>query len=192
MHHRDRARRRRSFDEPGHAHQLTFSCYHRFRFLEAERTCTWLAEAIERARPRLGFSLWAYVFMPEHVHLIVRPVPSSGVAAILQAIKQPVGRRGINYLKAHAPGWLPRITRVRGARTERLFWQSGGGFDGNIVEPRTLIAAIDYVHENPVRRGLVRCAADWRWSSAGWSSEDPRNPLQPDPIPWEWTQSEPR
>ena len=24
---------------PGHAHELTFSCYHRYRFLAAERTC---------------------------------------------------------------------------------------------------------------------------------------------------------
>ena len=64
---------RRNYNEPGHAHELTFSCYQGFKFLQAERTCEWLAEAIEEARVESNFDLWAYVFMPEHVHLIVRP-----------------------------------------------------------------------------------------------------------------------
>ena len=238
-----RAHRRRPFDEPGHAHELTFTCFRRFRFLDAERTCTWLAQAIERARVRLDFDLWAYVFMPEHAHLIVWPRrPKSRIAPILKAIKQPVGQRGVAYLEANAPRWLPRITRVRGGRTERLFWQSGGGYDRNLIVPRTLAATIDYpglftnslaerrklfavgclsltlpkqrpsltstepetlklvpiprtsvvnnpgyVHQNPVRRGLVPRAEEWRWSSAGWFEGRGRNPLQPDRIPPEWS-----
>lgn len=54
--------------------------------------------------------------------------------------------------------WIPRITRQRGARTEPLFWQSGGGFDRNVHEPRTLLHMMDYIHLNPVRRGLVERA----------------------------------
>ena len=42
-------------------------------FLQSERTCQWLADALEHSRQQLEFSLWAYVFMPEHVHLIVFP-----------------------------------------------------------------------------------------------------------------------
>jgi putative transposase len=57
MDHRIRAGRRRSFNEPGHAHELTFTCYRRFQFLAAERTCGWLAEAIESARAELDFAL---------------------------------------------------------------------------------------------------------------------------------------
>ncbi|MBV8611320.1 MAG: hypothetical protein JO034_28150 [Singulisphaera sp.] len=184
----ERAHRRRHFDEPGQAHELTFTCYRRFRFLDAERTCTWLAQAIERARVRLDFDLWAYVFMPEHAHLILWPRrPDSRIAPILKAIKQPVGQRGVAYLEAHAPRWLSRITRVRGGRTERLFWQSGGGYDRNLIEPRTLAATIDDVHQNPVRRGLVLRAEEWRWSSAGWFEGRGRNPLRPDRIPPEWS-----
>ena len=58
-----------SYDVPGHAHELTFSCYHLYPFLNAQRTCLWLAQAIEQARSELKFYVWAYVFMPEHVHL---------------------------------------------------------------------------------------------------------------------------
>jgi putative transposase len=158
----DVARHRRSYDVPRHAHELTFTCYHRFRFLASGRTCGWLAEAIEQARVELDFALWAFVFMPEHVRLIVWPRQiGCAVSSILKAIKAPVGRRAIQYLESHAPEWLPRITRRRGTRIERLFWQSGGGYDRNIDEPKTLMAMIEYLHNNPVRRGLVDRPSDW-------------------------------
>jgi len=73
MHYRDRQCRPRGFNDPGHAHELTFSCYHHFAFLSKERSCRWLADAIEDSRRALRFELWAYVFMPDHVHLIVWP-----------------------------------------------------------------------------------------------------------------------
>src|SRR5689334_1023452 len=108
------------------------------------------------------------------------------MSAVLKAIKEPVGRRAMAYLGQHRPDWLPRLTRERGGRRERLFWQSGGGFDRNITEPRTLRSMIDYIHQNPVRRGLVERAADWAWSSAGWYEGDATCGLAPDRIPPEW------
>lgn len=188
MNYRFRSQRRQNHDEPGHAHELTFSCYHRFRFLQADRTCRWLAEAIEQARQRLGFAVWAYIFMPEHVHLIVCPLRADYcVSAILKAIKQPVGMRAMRYLEEYAPHWLPKVTRVRAGRTERLFWQSGGGYDRNIIEPETLMMAVDYIHLNPVRRLLVERPSEWTWSSAGWFEGEEKNLLRPDPIPAEWS-----
>jgi len=187
MHFRDRDRRRQAFHVPGQAHELTFTCYRRYPFLKAERTCGWLAETIEEARTSLDLSLWAFVFMPDHVHLILRPYRAEvDIATILRAIKGPVGRRAIWYLEVFAPEWLPRITRVRGGRPERLFWQSGGGHDRNIDEPKTLQRMVDYLHMNPVRRGLVERSSDWRWSSAGWFEGRRTNDLRPDPIPSEW------
>ena len=31
---------------------------------------------------------------------------------------------------------------------------------------RRMLPTIDYIHENPVRRGLVTQARDWKWPSA--------------------------
>ena len=98
-------RHRRNCNKPGHAHGLTFSCYQRFRFLQAERTCRWLAEAIEEARADLNFSLWAYVFMPEHVHLIAWPrEPVYDIADVRKAIKSSVGRIKRSAAPADASG----------------------------------------------------------------------------------------
>jgi putative transposase len=187
MDFRVRQKRRHTFNEPGHAHELTFSCYSGFPFLNSERTCLWLADSINQARKNLNFALWAFVFMPEHVHMIVYPRdPIYEVEDIRKAIKEPVARKAIRHFAQHSPQWSPRITRRRGERTERLFWQSGGGFDRNITESKTLLAMIDYIHLNPVRRGLVTRARDWRWSSARWFEGIIDLPLVPDPIPPEW------
>lgn len=180
-------RHRKNYNDPGHAHELTFSCYRGYRFLQADRTCQWLADSISVARDRFTFDLWAYVFMPEHVHLIIHPRQHSyDMAAIRKAIKSPVGLKAIAYLQKEAPEWIPRITRHRGSKTERLFWQSGGGYDRNVIQPTSLLSMIDYIHLNPVRRGLVDHADDWKWSSAGYFLTGAESPILLDPIPPEW------
>ncbi|HEY2839587.1 MAG TPA: hypothetical protein VGJ26_10575 [Pirellulales bacterium] len=178
--------RRKTFNAPSHAHELTFSCYTRFQFLKAERTCHWLADAINQARLRFDFALWAYVFMPEHAHLIIFPRRADyDMGKISAAIKLPVARRAIHFLQANHSPWLARISRQRGSRTERLFWQSGGGYDRNITAGKTLLQIIEYLHLNPVRRGLVERAADWKWSSAA-VFEGGEGPIAVDPIPYDW------
>jgi putative transposase len=125
--------------------------------------------------------------MPDHVHLIIHPGFSPlPVRTILKTIKQPVGRRAVLYLAEHAPDWLPRISRTRAGRTERLFWKSGGGYDRNITEPDTLRQMIDYIHLNPVRRGFVERATAWKRSSARWFEQMPGTELCPDAIPIDW------
>ncbi len=110
------ARHRRSCNEPGHAHELTFTCYRRFRFLSAERACRWLGDAIHEARRTLDFAFWAFVFMPEHAHLIVCPQrPGYEMATILKAIKEPVGRHSVSYIAEHAPACSPDHATTRRA-----------------------------------------------------------------------------
>jgi len=125
--------------------------------------------------------------MPEHVHLVVHPRKAEyDIADIRRAITSPVGSEAVTYLLAEAPEWIPKITRKRGQKTERLFWQSGGGYDRNIVEPATLMKMFDYIHMNPARRGLVEKPEEWWWSSATWYLNMGEVPLALDPIPPEW------
>ena len=160
---------RRRFDEPAEPRELTFSCYRRYPFLSRDRTRLWFLEELEGARKKWPFDLWAYVLMPEHVHLLVCPrVPKLKVGKIAGRIKEAVARKAIAYLERHARHWLPRITVREGERTRRRFWQPGRGYDRNVVEPSTVHQMIEYIHANPVRRGLVACAEDWEWSSARW------------------------
>src|SRR5262249_36484367 len=51
MHWKERCHRRRAFNEPSHAHELTFTCQGRYPFLAAERTCK-LASRSRRRRTK--------------------------------------------------------------------------------------------------------------------------------------------
>ena len=176
-----RQMRRPVLNEPGHAHEFTFCCFRRHAFMKAERTCQWLADAVDAARKKLDFALWAYVFMPEHIHTLVYPRRLDyDLSIILKRIKEPVGRKAIKHLREHKSPWLARITVKHGKRWEHRFWQAGGGFDRNVVEPLAVMAMIDYIHANPVRRGLVNRPEEWKWSSAGWN--EGKNSLRPDPV----------
>jgi putative transposase len=125
--------------------------------------------------------------MPDHVHLIVWPQEKQyDDSKLLKRIKEPVSRRAIAFLKESAPEWLDKIGVQRGNKHEHHFWQPGRGHDRNVFQTKTLLNMIDYVHANPVRRGLVTRGQDWKWSSAGWFVDQPLNDLKPDEIPWDW------
>ncbi len=161
---------RRSHNDPGVAHELTFTCYKRYPLLNADRSRQWLLDALKRAQRRWDFELWAYVIMPDHVHLLICPRQVDyQLSSILRAIKQPVAQQAVSYLHRHAPPWLKRLRVVRSnGRVEHRFWQQGGGYDRNIVQAKTAWATVQYIHANPVRRELAACPTDWPWSSARW------------------------
>src|SRR5271167_3664250 len=90
-------KRRRRYAEPGQPRELTFCCYRRYPFLGKERTREWFREALEEARTASGFHIWAYVLMPEHLHLLVYPGQApERMARFLQALKEPVARQAID------------------------------------------------------------------------------------------------
>ena len=187
MDFRSRQHRPRGYNDPGHAHELTFSCFKRIKMLSKDRSCEWLAKELVDGCQELKYSLWAYVFMPEHVHLIVCPQERDyETSDFLKRIKEPVSRNAMQFLKRESPEWLSQIRVRHGDSVEHHFWQPGRGHDRNIIKGRTLLIMIDYIHQNPVRRRLVSQARDWKWSSAGCYENMPLNSLKPAPIPWDW------
>ena len=94
----------RRYNVPGHARFLTFSCFHRRAFLSRDRSRGWMIDAIELARQKHAFDLWAWVIMPEHVHLLLFPRRwRYSISGILATMKQSVTQRAIRYVQCHAP-----------------------------------------------------------------------------------------
>ncbi len=156
-------KRVRHFNDPGHLHELTFSCYRRLPLLTNDDWRGELSRSVDRAMAGQGYRLVAFVYMPEHVHLIVYPLAEAkGIDRLLRAIKRPYSYRVKQRLIASGADLLRRLTiRQRpGVETFR-YWQEGPGYDRNLTEAKTVLSAIDYVHLNPVRRGLCTTATDW-------------------------------
>ncbi len=174
-------KRRQRNDEPGDAREFTFCCYRRFPFLSKDRTREWFIESLILAREKYEIDLWAYVIMPDHVHLLLFPRdPDLKLGPVVGEIKEAVGRKAVAYLKKHSPEWLRKITVREGKRERHRFWQPGGGFDRNANQIKTLHYMIDYIHANPVRRGLVTRPEDWHWSSAQWYAGVDQVPIEMD------------
>jgi len=90
--------------------------------------------------------VWAWVLMPNHVHLILVPSDEDGLRRALA----PTHRRYAGHVHA------------REKRTGH-FWQ--GRFGCVAMDEAHLAAALVYVAMNPVRARLADHAQDWRWSS---------------------------
>ena len=160
--HRKKCRR---YNIPGHAHELTFSCYRRQPFLLNDWACDYLAQAVIKAKEKHAFDVWAYVFMPEHVHLLICPrYVEYSISKILTSIKQSVARRAVRYLRVQDPCRLKQLTTGKKDHPYR-FWQIGGGYDRNVTTDQAVIHMVRYIHNNPVRRGLVEHSQQWNYSS---------------------------
>ena len=78
------------YHEPGDLHELTFSCYRRITLLTNTVICEKLARAIDAAGEQYRMPLVGFVFMPEHVHLLVRPLADQpAIDDYLREVKQP-------------------------------------------------------------------------------------------------------
>ena len=180
-------KRCKRYNTPGDTHFLTFSCLRRQPFLTRDRTCQWLADAITSAKIKHNFQLITYVFMPEHVHLLIFPTEENySISAILKAIKQPVAQRAMHFVTTQALAFLQKMTVEEGGQQKFRFWQPGGGHDRNIFSPKELWEKINYIHRNPVARKLVPKAIDWQWSGAADFAKLRTGPLPLDNVNLAW------
>jgi putative transposase len=177
----DDHKRLKRFHSPGDLHELTFSCSGRRPLLADEKVCKLLCQSIDQAMSHHRHQLIAFVFMPEHVHLLVLPTSiECDIAGLLFAIKRPFSYRVKRHYEAsHSDLRSQLVVREREGKSAFRFWQEGAGYDRNLFEPQSIVAAIDYIHLNPVRRGLVASARDWKWSSCRWYLTE-RQEMDPD------------
>ena len=104
------------------------------------------------------FRLHAAVIMPDHVHLLLTPLYDEegwpyGLPAILKLIKG-ASARSVNKLLG----------------TSGLVWQEES-FDHVLRSQESLNEKLEYIRQNPVRRGLVKNPEDYRWL---WVEQNPK------------------
>ena len=177
-------KRKKTYNIPGHAHCLTYSCYERLPLLSRDRARRWVIRAMDAARRRHKMAIWAYVIMPDHVHLLVMPrAETYSIERFLFSLKRPVSWKAKKSLLRHGDSvWIDRLTAKKGRKRVFRFWQAGGGFDRNICTLKGIENVVEYMHANPVRRGLVQEPTQWYWSSARWWAGDRSGPLEIAPI----------
>ena len=178
MNEQERARHRkrlRRFHDPGDFHELTFSCYRRMPLLTNDDWRQRLSRHIRNACVAQDVDLVAFVYMPEHIHLLIYLRSNSPrIGRFLASFKSPFSAEIKSLLVRRGSRLIEKLTiRERPGKEVFRFWQEGAGYDRNIHSEDALKACIGYIHSNPVRRGLADHCVDWSWSSARYYLLDP-------------------
>jgi putative transposase len=118
---------------------------------------------LEATRARHQARVYAYVLMPEHIHLLVNEPPRIVLAQFLKALKQVTSRN------------------LKGRREK--FWQDRY-YDSNVHGEKARSEVIRYIHRNPVKRGLVAKPEQWPWSSFQLYASGVEGPVE---IESQWT-----
>lgn len=120
----------------------------RQRIFHADADYQRMTDGLAKTIARTGWQVFAFVWMPNHIHLFVRtPKPNLSV--------------GMQYLLSGYANWYAK----RHQRTGHLFQ---GRFKAELVEDESYFWTLSrYVHLNPVRgkKPLVDHPSSWGWSS---------------------------
>ncbi|MBI2431931.1 MAG: transposase [Candidatus Hydrogenedentes bacterium] len=130
------------------------------------RECEILLESLAFCRKDKGLRLYAYVIMENHLHLVAEAPDLSGV---VQSFKRHTARELVQAAETARRDWLLNQWSYYKKKYKRestyQVWQEGV-HPQLIQDDAMLTQKIEYIHNNPVRRGWVDLPEHWRYSSA--------------------------
>jgi putative transposase len=156
-----------------HLHFITNSCYRRLPFFHTPNARDRFLTILEQTRQRYRFVVVGYVVMPEHIHLLITEPEVGTPSTVMQVLKQRTAHALLPKRKRRDP----RQRRLFGDEPKRAFWQARF-YDFNVWSRKKRVEKLRYVHNNPVKRGLVESPELWGWSSCRSYSFDEAGPVQ--------------
>ncbi len=147
----------------GHLHFMTFSCYRRLPLLGSVGARKLFVQALREIRERYGFRLVGYVVMPDHVHLLMSEPAKGTPSVVLKVLKQRVSR-DLRKKKRRSPSGQLALPFMKSGEGLPRLWQPRF-YDFNVYSRTKKREKLEYMHGNPVKRGLVKNPGAWIWSS---------------------------
>jgi len=147
----------------GHLHFITCSCYRRKPLLGRPRARDLFLKILAQVRDRYDFALIGYVVMPEHIHLLISEPNIGNPSDVMKALKQRVSRALREKRRGGIKGQMEFWGRNDLERYAH-FWQRRF-YDFNVWSTKKRNEKLNYIHFNPVNRGLAQTPKDWMWSS---------------------------
>ncbi|HEV2393915.1 MAG TPA: hypothetical protein VG146_16300 [Verrucomicrobiae bacterium] len=101
-----------------------------------------------------GWELEAWAVFSNHYHFVGHSPPKAPDASNLRDM--------LSMLRTKTSGWLNKLDRTSGRQVWFNFRET------RLTYQRSYLARLNYVHQNPVRHGLVPVANQYPWCSAAW------------------------
>lgn len=125
-----------------------------------------LLDSWSHLRNHDGLQLFGYVILENHLHFVAQ---APRLDKCLASFKSYTAMRLIGLLEARKAERL--LTRLRVAKKahkrdrEYQFWQEGSHAE-MVFSEAVMREKLEYIHQNPVKRGYVDLPEHWRYSSA--------------------------
>ena len=128
--------------------------------------CDIVVGALEYCRAQKALKIRAWVILDNHIHAILA---APDLPRVMADFKRHTARRILDQLEAERCEWLLEQFAYRRAahKTESTHqvWQEGFHPQA-ILDDEMMLQKLEYLHHNPVKRGLVSAPEHWRYSSA--------------------------
>jgi putative transposase len=147
--------------EPWRTYFVTKCVDGRRPILGAPTAAEIIIDSLVHVRNEGQIKLLAFVVMPDHYHAIFTLLPGEDLSSIM---------RRIGSFTAN------QIRKALGLR--QGIWQDDGFHDHACRDDQDVLGLVEYLHHNPVRKGLVSEAAEWPFSSA--------HPSRRAVLDWDW------
>ncbi len=155
------------------AHFLTFAVVEWVDVFTRSLYCDIVVDSLRYCVANKGLRLHAWIIMPNHMHLIASAEEGTKLSDFLRDFKKHTSAKVVEAIEKNATesrrNWMLWIFKKAGERNPRnkghQFWQQ----ENHPVELRTdemLFQRLNYLHNNPVRSGMVREAEHYVHSSA--------------------------
>ena len=159
------ARNRYEFTDPTLPHFMTCTVLHWIPVFTRPATVNILLDSLRHLMAE-GLKVYAYVILENHLHLVAQ---SEQLDRDMRRFKSFTARQLIDYLAEH------QMTQIleqlafykkahKGDRAYQ-FWQEGVHPEW-IQNEQMMRQKVEYIHNNPVKRGYVDEVQHWRYSSA--------------------------
>jgi putative transposase len=129
---------------------VTAGTYRKEPFFGTSERLTFLQKQLFVLCAEHSAALQAWTIFPNHYHFIARFEAPSNLRELVQHLHSVTARE---------------LNRLDGADGRKVWFQY---WDSQILYQKSYLARLRYVHENPVRHGIVARAANYGWCSAGW------------------------
>jgi len=154
----------------GAVYYVTFALVQWLPLFVREESCKIITDSLRYCIQNKGLLVGGYVIMPTHMHAVLadRDMNSERLIMTIDDFRKFTGRGLADYCDRSGPSAFKLALRDEAtADRNRRVWQPSKHPE-IVYSEKFLTTKVTYLHNNPVRAGLVRAAEHWRFSSAAY------------------------
>ena len=125
-----------------------------------------LVKSLKFIQNKENLTIYAYVIMHDHIHLIVK---AENLAKSMANFKSYTARKIIDYLKKYQHNEILFLLEKNKPKYKKdrkyQLWQEGI-HPKQIIDENMMHQKIEYMHNNPVKNGFVSLPEDWIYLSS--------------------------